>query len=99
MADPWFTYFRGRGRLQVTPRNAKGWIATLVFGVAIALPALAVPWLVEASPWLLAPHLALILLMIFLFVRWAKRRSQVIDLDELGRDYAEFKEWKKRNRR
>ena len=99
MDDPWFNYFRGRGRLQVTPRNAKGWAATIAFVIAITAPAFAVRWLVEISPWLLVPYFALLLLGIVLFVRWAKRHSQVIDIDEIGRDYAEFKEWKKRNRR
>ena len=99
MDDPWFNYFRGRGRLHVTPRNAKGWLATILFVVGITLPALAVPWLVVISLWLLVPHFVLILLAVFLFVRWAKGRSQVIDLDEIGRDYAEFREWKKRGRR
>ena len=99
MEDPWFTYFRGRGRLHVTPRNAKGWAATIIFILAITLPAFALPWLVERSPWLMVPHFALVLLAVLAFVRWAKGRSQVIDLDEIGRDYAEFQEWKKRNRR
>ena len=99
MDDPWFTYFRGRGRLHVTPRNAKGWAATLALVVVITLPALAMPWLLEKSPWLLIPHFALIGLAIFIFVRWARRHSQVIDVDEIGRDYAEFQQWKKRNRR
>ena len=99
MDDPWFTYFRGRGRLHITPRNAKGWIATAVFIVAISAPAFAMPWLMAISPWLLVPHFALILLAILLFARWAKGRSQVIDVDEIGRDYAEFKRWKERHRR
>ena len=99
MNDPWFNYFRGRGKLHVMPRNGKGWAATIVFIVAITLPALAMPWLMAISPWLLVPHFALILLAILLFTRWAKARSQVIDVDEIGRDYAEFQEWKKRNRR
>ena len=99
MDEPMFNYFRGRGRLHVTPRNAKGWAATAALIVAITLPALAMPWLLAISPWLLVPHFALILLMIFAFTRWAKSRSQVVDLDEFGKDYAEFREWKKRKRR
>jgi len=99
MDDPMFTYFRGRGRLHVTPRNGKGWAATIAFVIAITLPAVAVPWIIETSVWLLIPHFALIMIAIFLFVRWARRHSQIIDIDEIGRDYAEFKEWKKRNRR
>ena len=99
MDDPWFTYLRGRGRLHVAPRNAKGWLATIAFGLALALPAFALPALMEASPWLLAPYLALLLVALLLFLRWAKGRSQVVDLDEIGRDYAEFQQWKKRGRR
>ena len=99
MNDPMFTYFRGRGRLHVMPRNGKGWAATIAFVVAITLPALAMPWIIETSLWLLVPHFALILFAIFLFVRWAKRHSHVIDLDEIGRDYAAFKEWQKRGGR
>ena len=33
MNDPWFTYLRGRGRLHIAPRNAKGWAATILFGL------------------------------------------------------------------
>ena len=99
MDDPMFNYFRGRGRLQVVPRNGKGWAATALFVVAITLPAAAMPWLLDISPWLLVPHFALILVAIFAFTRWAKSRSRVIDLAEIDRDYDEFQEWKKRKGR
>ena len=99
MDDPMFNFFRGRGRLQIVPRNGKGWAATALFVLAITLPAAAMPWLLEVSPWLLVPHFALILLAIFVFTRWAKRHSQVVDLDGIGKDYAEFQEWKKRKGR
>lgn len=99
MDDPWFNYFRGRGKLQIVPRNAKGWAATLMLAAGIAAPTLAMSSLIETSPWLLVPYFAVVLLAILLFTRWAKRRSQIIDLDQMGRDYTEFQEWKKRNRR
>lgn len=99
MDDPWFTYLRGRGRLHVTPRDAKGWAATILFAVALTLPALTVPWMIEISPWLLLINAAVVIVGIVLFVKWAKGRSQIVDLDELNRDYAEFQQWKKRNRR
>ena len=99
MDDPWFDYFRGRGRLQIIPRNAKGWAATILFIVGIMIPVVAMQWIAASSPVLIVPCLGVILLGVLLFVRWAKAHSQVIDLKEVSRDYAEFQEWKKRNGR
>ena len=96
MEDPWFTYLRGRGRLHLTPRTAKGWVATIAFGLVLALPAFALPHLIERSPWLLAPYVLFLLVALVLFLRWARGRSQIIDLNELDRDYAEFQRWKRR---
>ena len=96
MDDPWFTYFRGRGKMQITPRNGKGWAALIVFVLLLTAPALLLPWLVEISPWLLVPYLVLITAIVILFIRWAISRSERIDLDEMSRDYADYKKWKRR---
>lgn len=99
MDDPWFTTYRGRGKLQITPRNGKGWAALVGFIVAVTLPSLGVGWLVERSAWLLVPFLAFILLLTIAFIRWAMAHSEVVNLDMTARELAEFREWKRRGKR
>lgn len=96
MDEPLFTYYRGRWKMQLTPRNGKGLAALLTFIAVLTLPAIALGWLIEQSPWLLIPCLLAILAVTLLFIRWAISRSERIDLDEISRDYADYKEWKRR---
>nr|WP_314446271.1 hypothetical protein [uncultured Sphingomonas sp.] len=99
MDEPWFTYFRGRGRLQITPRNAKGWGALVSFVLVIAGPAMLVsPWL-ERSPWLLLPFFASLAALTFGFIRFAIAKSERVDLDMSARELEEFRAWKRRGKR
>ena len=99
MGDPWFTYFRGRGKMQITPRNAKGWAALVVYVVLIAVPAaLAGPYL-ERSLWLLMPFLAFLAIMTVGFTRFAIAKSERVDLDMSAKEQAEFRAWKQRGKR
>ena len=99
MEDPWFTYFRGRGRMQITPRNAEGWAALLGFILLVTLPGLALPWVLQRSQWLIVPYLVLDALLTFGFIRWAITKSELVDFDLSARDLAEFREWKRRGKR
>ena len=99
MEDPWFTYFRGRGRMQITPRNAGGWAALLGFILLVTLPGLALPLALQRSEWLIVPYLVLVALLTFGFIRWAITKSELVDLDLSARDLAEFREWKRRGKR
>lgn len=99
MDDPWFTYFRGRGRMQITPRNAKGWAAVVVFVVLITLPALALEWAIARSPWLIVPFVAVMLLLTIAFVRFSISKSERLDLNMTAAELDEFRRWKKRGKR
>lgn len=99
MDDPWFTYFRGRGKMQITPRNAKGWAALIVFILLVTAPGIGLPFLLERSQWLLVPYLVFILALTIAFIRFAIARSERIDLDMSAKDLAEFREWKRRGKR
>lgn len=99
MDDPWFTYFKGRGKMQISPRNGKGWIATIVFVVLVSAPSLLLAPFLERSLWLLAPFFLLLGLIVFAFVRFAIARSERIDLTMTARELEEFREWKRRGKR
>lgn len=99
MDDPWFTYFRGRGKMQITPRSGKGWAAVIAFTLAVTVPAFGLPWAIGRSPWLLVPYLLLTLLLTVAFVRWAITKSERVDLTMTAAELAEFNEWKRRGKR
>ena len=99
MEDPWFTYYRSGWHMQIVPRDRRGWIAMALFVVALVLPAFLLGPLFEANHWILAPYLILILASTIAWIRWAIRRSERIDLDEIAKDHAELKEWRRRMRR
>lgn len=99
MDEPWFTYFRGRGRMQITPRNAKGWAALVGFILLVTAPALLLETMLEQSLWLLAPFLALLAAITVGFVRFAISKSERIDLDMSASELEEFRAWKRRGKR
>ncbi len=86
MNDPWFITYRGRGKLQITPRNAAGWLATglvvlLTLGVVLAT----VPF-VSAQPVLIVVPLLVTTTILFLFIRFAMARSETIDIDSVAEE-------------
>ena len=99
MDEPWFTYFRGRGRMRITPRNGKGWATLIVFLLSVTLPGLALPLLLQRSGWMLMPYLTFVLLVSVVFVRFALARSERIDLDMSAKELEEFRAWKRRGKR
>lgn len=99
MEEPWFTYYRGRWTMQITPRNGKGWAALLVFAALVTIPAIiAGPW-IERSLWLLIPFLAFLAVLTAGFIRFAIAKSERIDLDMSAKELEEFRAWKRRGRR
>ena len=99
MDDPWFTYFRGRGRMQITPRNAKGWAAVVAFVVLITLPGFAMEWAIARSPWLIVTLVIVMLLLTIAFVRFSISKSERVDLDMTAAELDEFRRWKGRGKR
>lgn len=99
MDDPWFTYFRGRGKMQITPRNAKGWAALIAFILLITAPGALLPLLLKRGPWLLLPYLLFVFGLSFAFIRFAIARSERIDLDMTAAELEEFRAWKRRGKR
>lgn len=99
MDDPWFTYVRGRGRMQIAPRNAKGWAALIVFVVLVTVFSIFIDRLLERSLWLLVPWFALLAVLTFGFIRFAIGKSERIDLDMDAKEIEEFRAWKRRGKR
>lgn len=99
MDEPWFTYFRGRGKMQITPRNAKGWAALILFVILVSVPAILFEPMLERSLWLLVPFLVLLAILTFGFVRFAIAKSERVDLDVSASELEEFRAWKRRGRR
>ena len=99
MDDPWFTYFRGRGKLQITPRNAKGWATLIAFVGVVSGPAIMVGPYLEGNPWLFVPFFAGVAVLIFGFIRFAIGKSERIDLDMSAKELEEFRAWKRRGKR
>lgn len=99
MDEPWFTYFRGRGKMQITPRNAKGWATLILFVVLVSVPAIVLGPLLERSLWLLVPYLALVAVLTFGLIRFAIAKSERIDLDMSASELEEFRAWKRRGKR
>ncbi|UUR07194.1 hypothetical protein [Sphingomonas glaciei] len=99
MDDPWFTYYRGRGRMQITPRNAKGWAALVAFVGVVTGPALLVSPHLDRNPWLFVPFFSGVALLTFVFIRLAIAKSERVDLDMSAKDLEEFRAWKRRGKR
>jgi hypothetical protein len=99
MDEPWFTYFRGRGKMQITPRNAKGWATLVLFVLLVSVPAVLLGPMLERSLWLLVPYLVLVAGLTFGFIRFAIAKSERIDLDMSASDLEEFRAWKRRGKR
>jgi hypothetical protein len=99
MDEPWFTYFRGRGKMQITPRNAKGWATLVLFVVLVSVPAVLLGPMLERSLWLLVTYLALVAVLTFGFIRFAIAKSERIDLDMSASELEEFRAWKQRGKR
>lgn len=97
--ERWFTYFKGPGKRQLVPRNGKGWVATILFILVLLLPTPLVIVFAERAPWIAFAQFLWIGPVIFLFWRWAKSKSEVIDMSETSRDWQEFKRWKEEQRR
>lgn len=99
MEDPWFVYFRGRGKMQITPRNAKGWAALAGFVILVSVPSYFIGPLFDHSLWLIAPYLILLAALTFVFIRFAIARSERVDLDMSASELEEFRAWKRRGKR
>jgi hypothetical protein len=99
MDEPWFTYFRGRGKMQITPRNAKGWATLVLFVLLVSVPAVLLGPMLERSLWLLVPYLVLVAGLTFGFIRFAIAKSERIDLDMSASELEEFRAWKRRGKR
>lgn len=99
MDEPWFTYFKGRGKMQITPRNAKGWAALIAFVILVTVPSIFIDRLIERSLWLLVPWFGLLAVLTFAFIRFAIAKSERIDLDMSAKELAEFRAWKRRGKR
>lgn len=97
--EPWFTYLKGPAQRQFVPRNGKGWIATILFILILLLPTPFVILFAERAPWLAIAQIVWIVPVIALFWRWAKGKSEVIDMSETSRDWQEYKRWKEEQRR
>ena len=83
MDDPWFIAYRGRFKLQITPANAKGWVALIGVTLASLLPVLAIMPFQKETPLLIVAPLLIITAMWVLFIRWALSKSEVITIDDL----------------
>ncbi|PTS82564.1 hypothetical protein DBR17_08905 [Sphingomonas sp. HMWF008] len=83
MDDPWFIAYRGRGKLQITPTNAKGWAALLAMVLASLLPMFAIMPFAKQTPVLIVAPLLIVAVMWFLFIRWALTKSDSINIDEI----------------
>ena len=99
MDDPWFTYFRGRGRMQVTPRNGKGWAALAAFVLVVTGAAIVIGPSIDRDPWLFVPFLVGMALLTIGFIRFAIGKSERVDLDMSAKELEEFRAWKQRGKR
>jgi hypothetical protein len=99
MDEAWFTYFRGRGKMQITPRNGKGWAALAAYVAMVVMPAAFLGPVRERSLWLLVPYLTLLAVLTFAFIRFAIARSERIDLNMSAAELEEFRAWKRRGKR
>jgi len=84
MDDPWFTTYRGRGKLQIMPRNAAGWIATAVMVLLTTGVMLGTVPLVATQPVLIILPLLATMTILFVFIRFAMARSETINIDEIA---------------
>lgn len=83
MDDPWFITYRGRGKLQITPINAKGWAALAAASLVSITPLIVAGTSLEESPTLLVALLLVMVAILVLFMRWAMSRSDIIDVDAI----------------
>ena len=83
MDDPWFIAYRGRAKLQITPANAKGWVALTAVTLISLLPVFAIMPFQKETPLLIVASLLITAAMWFLFIRWALSKSEVINIDDL----------------
>jgi hypothetical protein len=98
--DYLYTYYRGRGRMKIVPRNARGWAIFALYMAIVIVPLAAILGVVDkVGPWWPVSYVVLMLVVTFLWVRWAISRSKQIDLDDVDRNYADYLEWKRRQRR
>ena len=59
-----FTYYRGRGRMQVVPRNARGWASLLIYMAIILAPTLPMALLGDdISLWIVIAYVLLTLVI------------------------------------
>ena len=98
MNDPWFTWYRGKGKFDISPCGVMGWLSTLVFALLLIGMAMTVEFYVRVQPWATIAHITLSLVAVFAFVRFAMARAEVINVDEVARDLKELKDWKARRK-
>jgi uncharacterized membrane protein YhaH (DUF805 family) len=98
MINPMFVIEHGRGRYRLQPRTASGGLVFAVYLLALLAPGLAIIAF-RLHPIL---HISLLLwgaVTTWLFFRWAKPRSKIIDLNAVEREYEAFLEWQKQQGR
>lgn len=83
MDEPWFITYRGRAKFQMTPANAKGWVALIATSLVSIVPTIATAPFFEEQPLLIAVPLLTLPSIWLLFIRWALSKSEVINIDEL----------------
>ncbi len=80
MEEPWFTYYKGRGRRQMVPRTAQGWSLTVAFVVAVSAPGIIVA--VTQQLWILWVMIPWMLMSLLVFLRVAMSHAEVVPIDE-----------------
>lgn len=99
MDGPDFIYTKGPGMRRLTPNNATGWRQFAAAVATTLVLALAPIIMVQRHPFAPAIGGAIGALVLLLFVRSAIARARVTDLRKIGREWAEFQAWRKRNGR
>ncbi len=85
MNDPWFTAYRGKRQLQITPCNVKGWAATAAYCAVVTLMSLAIIH-DDSGTWAWITWGVMVTASVFLFLKFCLAFSETIDVDELRRD-------------
>ena len=98
--EPMFIWIKGRGRRHLSPATPKGRLIMIVLILVLHAPVPLLVWGASASgiSWLPLMVIAWIGVGLFAFLRFARSRSTVIDLDEVKRDWPAFQAWRDKGR-